>query len=71
MYVSCTSRQFLISAKVTIGIYTKVKAETPEEAIKIAKDRTPMSIISNGGDNETENWMVDEIDGTPYDLHED
>ena len=30
-----------------------------------------MSIIPNCGDNEHENWMVDEIDGTPYELHED
>ena len=64
-------KEFLISAKVTISVYTKVEAKTLEEAIEIANDRTPMSIISNGGDNEHENWMVDEIDGTPYELHED
>lgn len=63
--------QFTISAKVTISVYTKVEAETLEEAIAIAGGRMPMSIIPNGGDNEDENWMVDEIDGTPYDLHED
>jgi len=64
-------KEFLISAKVIISVYTKVEAETLEEAISIAEERTPMSIIPNGGDNEHENWMVDEIDGTPYELHED
>ena len=64
-------KEFLISAKVTISVYTKVEAETLEDAISIAEKRTPMSIIPNGGDNENENWMVDEIDGTPYELHED
>jgi len=63
-------KEFLISAKVTVSVYTKVEAETLEEAIEIANDRTPMSIIANGGDNEDENWMLDEIDGEPFDLHE-
>jgi hypothetical protein len=63
-------KEFLISAKVTISVYTKVEAETLEEAIEIAVDRTPMSIIPDGVDNENENWMVDEIDGIPFDLHE-
>jgi hypothetical protein len=63
--------EYLISAKVTVSVYTKVEAETLEEAIEIAKDRTPMSVTSNGGDNEEENWMLDEIDGEPFDLHEE
>ena len=64
-------KEFLISAKVTISVYTKVESETLEEAISIAEERMPMSIVSNGSDNENENWMVDEIDGTPYELHEE
>lgn len=59
---------FTISAKVTISVYTKVDAESIEEAIEIANDRTPMSILPNGGDNERENWMLDEIDGEPFEL---
>ena len=61
-------KEYLISAKVTISVYTKVYAKTLEQAIEMAKERTPMSIIPNGGDNEYENWMIDEIDGTPYEL---
>ena len=64
-------KEFLISAKVTISVYTKVEAETLEEAIEIANNRTPMAIIANGGDDEHENWMADEIDGEPFDLHEE
>ena len=64
-------KEFLISAKVTISVYTRVQAETLEEAIEIANDRSPMAIIANGGDNEYDNWMADEIDGEPFDLQED
>ena len=64
-------KEFLISAKVTVSVYTKVEAETLEEAIKIANDRTPMAIVADGCDNEDENWMLDEVDGEPFDLHEE
>lgn len=64
--------EFLLTAKMTISVYTKVEADTIEEAIKIADKRTDyMSITSNNGDSEDEVWMVDELDGTPYDIHED
>ena len=62
--------EYLIYATVTISTYTRVYAETLEDAIEIASDRSPMSVTPNGGDNEYESWMVDEIDGTPYDLHQ-
>ena len=64
-------KEFLISAKVTISVYTKVEAETIEQAIEMANDRTPMAIVPNGFDTERENWMLDEIDGEPFDLHEE
>jgi hypothetical protein len=64
-------KEFLIYAKVTVSVYTKVEAETIEQAIELANDRTPMAIIPNGGDTEGENWMLDEIDGEPFDLHEE
>ena len=62
--------EFQLAAKMTISVYTKVEAETLEEAIKIAEERQDyMSIISNNGDSEDDTWMVDELDGTPYDIH--
>jgi len=63
--------KFSISGKITITVYTVVEAETIEAAIEEAKHRTPMAIIPNGGDNELENWMADEMDGEPFDLRED
>lgn len=64
-------REFILSARVTISVYTKVRAETLEEAIEIAKkERQMMSIVSNGGDREDYNWMCDELDGEPYDIHD-
>lgn len=64
-------REFILSAKVTISIYTKVEAETIEEAIEIAREeRQMMSIVSSGGDAEDSNWMCDELDGEPYDVHD-
>ena len=62
-------KEFELTAKVTISVYTKVIAETEQEAIEIAKnERTPMAIVANGGDNELNNWMSDEIDGEPFDI---
>ena len=64
-------REFILSAKVTISVYTKVEAETLEEAIEIAiEERQMMNIVSNGGDTEDCNWMCDELDGEPYDIHD-
>lgn len=63
--------EFELTAKVTISVYTKVEADTIEQAIEIAKrERFMMSIASNGGDNEFENWMADELDGEPYEIQE-
>jgi len=39
-----------------------------EEANKIAETRLTMSIVSNGGDNEYNSWMCDELDGYAYDI---
>lgn len=61
-------KDFNLTATITISVYTIVKAHTLEEAIKIAKDKTPMDIVPTGGDNVIDNWMCDEIDGEPYDI---
>ena len=64
-------KEFTISARVTISAYTKVEANTLEEAIELASERDFMGIPPNNYYTEDEFWMVDEIDGAPYDLHED
>lgn len=64
-------KEFTISAKVTVSTYTKVQANTLEEAIELASNRGFMEIPPSNYYTEDEFWMVDEIDGTPYDLLEE
>jgi len=60
---------FRFTASLTISTYTSVEAETLEEALQIAKQRHDlMSIASNNGDSEDEVWMIDELDGYPYNI---
>ena len=64
-------KTFTISARVTVSTYTKVQADTLEEAIELAAERDFMEIPPNNYYTEDKFWMVDEIDGTAYDLHEE
>ena len=59
---------FKLKAKVTVTAYTKVNAETLEEAIKIAEKREP--IIDRIGLGPVEYWVVEDADGMPYDISE-
>ena len=62
--------KFLLTAKVTISVYTKVEAETLEEAIRIAEDRDLMPIVHSGGETAEDTWMCDELDGVAEDIEE-
>jgi len=65
-------KKFTLSGKMTITVHTTIKAKSIEEAIKLADERTDyMSLSSNNGDSEDEVWMAEELDGTPYEIHED
>ena len=65
-------KKFTIEAMITVSAYTEVEAENVEEAIKIAEARTDMmSISSNNGDEPNTVWMIEELDGTPFNLHKD
>lgn len=58
---------YQIAALVTVGVTTRVEANSEEEALKIASERKDMmSIASNNGDSIDEVWMVEELDGEPY-----
>lgn len=62
-------KKYEIAALVTIGVTTRVEANSEEEALKIASERKDMmSIVSNNGDSVDEVWMVEELDGEPYRL---
>ncbi len=63
-------KEFTLSAKVTISIYTKVEAETLEEAKEMTEG---LSIEQSqfGYDNQANYaWVSDEYDGTPFDIEE-
>jgi hypothetical protein len=61
--------QFNLTAKITITAFTTVWADTLKEAIEIANDRADMmSIATNNGDEPDEVWMVEDLDGVPYDI---
>ena len=66
-------KKFEIVAKMTITVFTNIEADTLEEAIELAKERTDyMSVVTNSGDSADEVWMLpEELDGMPYDLYED
>ena len=64
-------KTFNLCARIVVSAYTTVEANTLEEAIEIAKNRPNMQILHTGGDNADENWMIDELDGTPSNIIED
>lgn len=63
-------RNFGLTARVTISVYTNVKAESLEEAIEIASKRDLMHIVNTGGQTEKDTWITDELDGEPVSIEE-
>lgn len=63
-------KNFKLTARVTISVYTEVEAETLEEAVKIAEDRDLMPIVHSGGETVEDTWMCDELDGVAEDIEE-
>ena len=61
--------EFTLTAKVTISVYTKVEAETLEQAIELSKELDIQEADYNG-DNEKSSWVSDEYDGEVYDIEE-
>ena len=58
-----------LTGKVTITTFTTIEADTLEEAIEKANKRQAMmSIVSNGGDTPDDVWMVQDLDGIPFDI---
>jgi hypothetical protein len=62
--------KFKLNSEITISAYTEVEADTLEEAIEIAKERSTMEIPINSLADVSEEWIVDEIDGMPVNIHE-
>ena len=59
--------EFVIGGVMTVSCYTKVTADTAEEAIEEAKQRAngTMCYEPFGGDAAEECWVIDELDGEP------
>ena len=64
--------RYRLTAKITIGTYTFVEADSKEEAIARAEGREVIVEPSfNAADQATETWVIDEADGEPYDIEAD
>jgi hypothetical protein len=63
-------KTFDFIARITISIRTKVKAETLKKALEIVEDRDLMQIPSGVGENIDQEWVAEELDGTPFDISE-
>lgn len=63
-------KKFKLSGVVTISIYTEVEADSIEEAIEIAENRTIEA--NNWGDKSqaSDVWVSDEFDGMPDKIRE-
>lgn len=61
---------YTLGAVVGVSAYTVVEADSLEEAIKEAKDREPVIGGNGSGTDENEQWIIDDADGTPSDIHE-
>lgn len=64
-------KTFRLTAPITVTAYTEVEAETLEEAIKIACDRSAVVGGSGSGYSADEHWIVDDADGEvdPKEIH--
>jgi len=59
---------FNLVSKVTVSAYTEVEAKTLDDAINIAKQRqTAIGGVGTGALPD-ETWIVDDIDGEPYEI---
>jgi hypothetical protein len=61
---------FELGASVTVSAYTTVKAKNLEEAIAIAEKREVNLQSGPGDESHDEQWIINDADGAPVDIHE-
>ena len=61
-------KEYTVSAKMTISVYTIVKAENEQEAKKLAQERCNGSPCHQAFGDGTEVWVTDDLDGIPVDI---
>lgn len=57
--------KYKLTAQVTVSCYCEVDAESESDAIAKAEELTPAMHFNGSGTTPDENWLVEEIDGTP------
>jgi hypothetical protein len=61
--------KYTASATVTISIYTTVEADSPEEAIELAREQPMQNFCAGCTDGEDYRWVTSgELDGEPQDI---
>jgi hypothetical protein len=59
--------KYKLAAQVTVSAYTTVEAPSEVAAVEIAEGR-PV-VIGGSGEDESESWIVDEVDGEAEHIH--
>lgn len=62
---------FKLSCHVTVSAFTEVESNSLEEAIAESADRIVQQHFNGSGNSPDEVWCVDDIDGSPQNVHED
>lgn len=60
--------KFNLVCQVTVSAQTVVEAESLDDALKIARDREVVISTGHDGAEVTEQWLVEEADGSPCDI---
>jgi len=63
-------KKFYLSSAVTVSAYTEVEANSLEEAISISEDREVVIGGIGSGTEPSENWVIDDADCSPVNIHE-
>lgn len=62
--------KYRLACGVTVSAYTAVDAQSLAEAIEIAKEREVVISTGHDGAEESEQWIIDDADGSPNSIHE-
>jgi hypothetical protein len=64
-------KKYIVNGAITASCYTVVEANSPEEALKIARERPVANMCYNPFDQDVEeSWHI-ETDGEPYNINLD
>lgn len=59
---------YRLGCMVGVSAYTDVEADSLEEAVAIAEQREVV-LAGSGGEDPSEQWVIDDADGTPTEIH--